>query len=40
MNINYKKLALIAVLGLTATGCQKENVLPLSGSDQTMETIQ
>jgi hypothetical protein len=40
MNINYKKLALIAVLGLTATGCQKENVLPLSGNEQTMETIQ
>ncbi len=40
MKINFKKFALIAVLGLTATGCQKENVLPLSGSDQTMETIQ
>ena len=40
MNINYKKLAIIAVLGLTATGCQKENMLPLSGNEQTMETIQ
>ena len=40
MKINFKKFALIAVLGLTATGCQKENMLPLSGSDQTMETIQ
>ena len=40
MKINFKKFALIAVLGLAATSCQKENVLPLSGSDQTMETIQ
>ena len=40
MKINFKKFALIAVLGLTATGCQKENMLPLSGSDQTMEAIQ
>ena len=40
MKINYKKFALIAVLGLTATGCQKENMLPLSGNEQTMETIQ
>ena len=28
------------MLGLTATGCQKENMLPLSGSEQTTETIQ
>ena len=40
MKINFKKFALIAVLGLTATGCQKENMLPLSGNEQTMETIQ
>ena len=35
-----KTVALFSVLTLAATGCQKENVLPLSGSDQTMETIQ
>ena len=40
MKNNFKKFALIAVLGLTATGCQKENMLPLSGNEQTMETIQ
>ncbi len=40
MKINFKKFALIAVLGLTATGCQKENMLPLCGNEQTMETIQ
>ena len=40
MKKKIKTVALLAVLGLTATGCQKENVLPLSGNEQTMETIQ
>lgn len=40
MKKKIKTVALLVVLGLTATGCQKENMLPLSGSDQTMETIQ
>ena len=40
MKMNFKKVALLAVLGLTATGCQKENMLPLSGNEQTMENIQ
>lgn len=40
MKKKIKTVALLAVLGLTATGCQKENMLPLSGNEQTMETIQ
>ena len=40
MKIQFKTIALLATLTLAATSCQKENVLPLSGSDQTMETIQ
>ncbi len=40
MKKKIKTVALLAVLGLTATGCQKENMLPLSGSEQTTETIQ
>lgn len=34
-------MALLTVLTLAAAGCQKENdVLPLAGAEQTMETIQ
>ena len=40
MNINFKTVAFFAALSLATASCQKENVLPLSGSDQTMETIQ
>ena len=40
MKIQFKTVALLATLTLAATGCQKENVLPLSGNEQTMETIQ
>lgn len=39
MKKNYKKIALLAVLSLAATSCQKEDVLPLVGTEQTSETI-
>ena len=40
MKIQFKTVALLATLTLAATSCQKENVLPLGGNEQTMETIQ
>lgn len=39
MKKNYKKIALLAVLSLAATSCQKEDVLPLVGTEQTSESI-
>ena len=39
MKIQFKTVALLATLTLAATSCQKENVLPLGGSEQTTETI-
>jgi hypothetical protein len=39
MKIQFKTIALLATLTLAATSCQKENVLPLGGSEQTTETI-
>lgn len=40
MKNRFKTVALLATLSLAATGCHKENVLPLGGTEQTMETIQ
>ena len=40
MKKHFKSAALLAVLTLAATACQKENdFLPTSASEQTMETI-
>lgn len=39
MKKNYKKIALLAVLSLAAASCQKEDVSPLVGTEQTSETI-
>lgn len=40
MKKQFKSAALLAVLALAATGCQKENeVLPVAGTEQTTETL-
>ncbi len=39
MKKEIKTVAFLAVLSLAATGCQKENVLPIVGTEQTTETI-
>ena len=39
MNINFKTVAFFAALSLATASCQKENVLPVDGTEQTTETI-
>lgn len=39
MVIKFRTVALLAVLSLAAASCQKEDVSPLVGTEQTSETI-
>ena len=39
MKIKFKNVALLAVLSMAAVSCQKEDVLPNIGTEQTSESI-
>ena len=39
MKIKFKNVALLAVLSMAAVSCQKEDVLPIIGTEQTADSI-